>query len=40
VPTGPGLGIAVDESRIKAMVRRYDTNGSFLQMITPGGSPP
>ena len=36
VPTGPGLGIEVDEARMMAMVRRYESSGSFLQMIMPG----
>ncbi|MGE0008323.1 MAG: mandelate racemase/muconate lactonizing enzyme family protein [Parvibaculaceae bacterium] len=31
VPSGPGLGIDVEEARIREMVRRYEVDGGFLQ---------
>jgi L-alanine-DL-glutamate epimerase-like enolase superfamily enzyme len=31
IPLGAGLGIDVDEVRVRDMVRRYELNGSFLQ---------
>jgi len=37
IPNGPGLGVEVDESRVKEMVRRHEVNGSFLQKMLPGG---
>jgi len=33
IPLGAGLGIEVDESRIKEMAGRYEQNGSFLQRM-------
>lgn len=36
IPDGPGLGITIDETRLREMTRRYEKNGSFMQ--TAGAS--
>jgi glucarate dehydratase len=33
VPTGPGLGIDVDEDRVGALAERYRRHGPFAQNI-------